>query len=60
MITTADIARDSGLSQRVIQKRIAALGLQTKKAGRVLILTRSQAEKVVAQSSKPGPKAKTA
>lgn len=58
MITTADIQAESGLSQRVIQKRVAALGLRPKRAGNVMILTRAQANKIIAQSSKPGPKGK--
>lgn len=56
MITTADIAKESGLSQRVVQKRVKALAFKPKRVGLIMLLTRAQADIVKAVSSKPGPK----
>lgn len=56
-MTTAEVSDQTGLSQRVIQKRIVRLGLKIKKAGPVTLLTDFQINKIVADNRKPGPKA---
>lgn len=56
MVTTKELADETGLSHRAIQKRAAAL--KPKRAGQVMILTRFQADKIKAMSGKPGPKVK--
>lgn len=56
MITTSDISKETGLSQRAIQKRIARLGIKVKRAGSVAVLTASQAEQIKTMSAKPGRK----
>jgi hypothetical protein len=56
MITTSDISKETGLSQRAIQKRVARLGTKVKRAGTVAVLSMSQAAQVKAMSAKPGRK----
>jgi hypothetical protein len=56
MISTKELADESGLSPRVIQKRVSALNLNPKRVGLAMLLTTSEAAKVTAMSSKPGPK----
>lgn len=56
MFTTAEASEQTGLSQRVIQKRLARLGLTVKYAGPVALLTASQIKKIAADKRKPGPK----
>lgn len=55
-VTTAQIAREEGITQRVIQKRIKRLGIQPLRVGSVFLLTISQAERVRRDKRKPGPK----
>ena len=45
-VTTSDIARESGLAQRTVQKRVKRLGLHVLRAGKVYLLTLEQAERV--------------
>lgn len=56
LVTTADIAKEEGIGQRTIQKRIKRLGIQPLRAGTVFLLTISQAERVRRDKRKPGPK----
>lgn len=58
LVTTADIAREEGIGQRTIQKRIKRLGIQPIRAGSVFLLTLSQAERVKRDKRLPGPKPK--
>jgi len=46
MITTQQLAKELGISQRAIQNRILRLGLKVQRAGVAFILTREQAAKV--------------
>lgn len=55
-ITTAEIAREEGIQQRTIQKRIKRLGIQPKRLGAGFLLTVAQAERVRRDRRKPGPK----
>lgn len=55
-VTTAEIAREAKVSQRVIQKRIKRLGIQPIRLGAGFLLTVSQAERVRRDKRKPGPK----
>lgn len=57
-VTTADIAREEGIGQRTIQKRIKRLGIQAQRAGSVFLLTLGQAERVRRDKRKPGRKPK--
>ena len=55
-VTTAEIAHEAKVSQRVIQKRIKRLGIQPIRLGAGFLLTVSQAERVRRDKRKPGPK----
>lgn len=46
MITTSQLAKELGITQRAIQNRILRLGLKVQRAGVAFILTREQAAKV--------------
>lgn len=59
LVTTSDIAREEGIGQRTIQKRIKRLGIQPQRAGQVFLLTLGQAERVRRDKRKPGPKSKS-
>lgn len=56
LVTTADIAREAGIQQRTIQKRIKRLGIQPFRLGAGFLLTTQQAERVLKDKRKPGPK----
>lgn len=58
LVTTADIAREEGVEQRTIQKRIKRLKIQPLRAGQAFLLTLSQAERVRRDKRRPGPKTK--
>lgn len=58
-VTTAQIAREEGIQQRTIQKRIKRLGIQPLRVGSVFLLTINQAERVRRDKRKPGPKVKS-
>jgi hypothetical protein len=60
LVTTQDIAKEAGIGQRTIQKRIKRLKIQPMRAGTVFLLTLSQAERVLKDRRKPGPKPKAA
>lgn len=55
-VTTAEIAREEGIQQRTIQKRIKRLGIQPRRLGAGFLLTIGQAERVRRDKRKPGPK----
>jgi hypothetical protein len=55
-VTTDDIAKQAGTEQRTIQKRIKRLGIQPIRVGSAFLLTLSQAERVLKDKRKPGPK----
>lgn len=55
-VTTSDIAREEGIEQRTIQKRIKRLGIQPLRIGSAFLLTIGQAERVRRDRRKPGPK----
>lgn len=57
-VTTAEIARQAGIQQRTIQKRIKRLGIQPFRLGSGWLLTTHQAERVLKDKRKPGPKSK--
>ncbi len=46
MITTQQLARELGISQRAIQNRILRLGLNLERVGIAFVLTTAQAERV--------------
>lgn len=46
MITTSQLAKELGISQRAIQNRILRLGLRVQRAGVAFILTQKQAQMV--------------
>lgn len=46
MITTQQLAKELGISQRAIQNRILRLRIEVQRAGNAFILTHEQAEKV--------------
>lgn len=58
LVTTSEIARQEGIGQRTIQKRIKRLGIQPQRVGAVFLLTLTQAERVRRDKRKPGPKPK--
>lgn len=55
-VTTSDIAHKAGIEQRTIQKRIKRLGIQPLRVGSAFLLTLNQAERVLKDKRKPGPK----
>lgn len=56
MITVSDFINETGMKRRTVQRRIEILKLKVQRAGRVIVLSRAQAEKIKAMSGKPGPK----
>lgn len=58
MVTTADLSIETGISQRVIQKRVARLTSKVTRAGLVYVLNAKQVAEIKAMSDKPGPKGK--
>jgi hypothetical protein len=56
LVTTLEISKQAGIGQRTIQKRIKRLKIQPIRAGTVFLLTLRQAERVLADKRKPGPK----
>lgn len=59
-VSTAEIAKEAGIGQRTIQKRIKRLGIQPIRLGAGFLLTITQAERVRRDKRKPGPKSKRA
>lgn len=46
MITTSQLARELGISQRAVQNRILRLGLKVQRVGKAFLLTMKQADAV--------------
>jgi hypothetical protein len=53
-ITTNDLAKESGLAQRTVQKRVKRLGLLVLRAGKVYLLTPEQAERIIKDNPPSG------